>query len=115
MSHLWVVVTQLGRHSETHLVPLRGPDQTAFAGFLTLDTPSWIRRWEFVRVEVRVRDRAGNLSDKATFEAQVGFATREVLPPQWADATRNHLGTLLFQFREDGGGDGRPFGLRRGF
>ncbi|MCU0571641.1 MAG: hypothetical protein MUC41_01485 [Syntrophobacteraceae bacterium] len=114
MSHLWVVITQLGLHSETQLVTLRGPDQARFSGFLTLDTPSWIRTSDFVRVEVRIRDRAGNLSDKATFEAQVGFATREGLPSQWADATRNHLGTLFFQFRDDGG-DGRPFGRMHGF
>lgn len=114
MEYLWVVITQLGKHSETQLVHLKGPDRAGFSGFLALNTPSWLRTWDFVRVEVRIRDRAGNLSDKATFEAQIGFAPREGLPAQWTDATRNHLGTLFFQFRDDGG-DGRPFGWRQGF
>ncbi|MCU0588707.1 MAG: hypothetical protein MUF52_11200 [Syntrophobacteraceae bacterium] len=114
MSHLWVVVTQLGKRTDTVIIPLRGAEQARFSGFLTLDTPSWIRTWDFVRVEVRIRDRAGNLSEKATFEAQIGFPTQESLPSRWADATQSHLGTIFFEFMDDGG-DNRPFSLRRGF
>jgi hypothetical protein len=114
MSHLWVVVTQLGKHTDTEIVPLRGRDQEEFSGFLTLNTPSWIRSWDYVRVEVRIRDRAGNLSDKATFEAQIGFPTRESVPSEWASATQHHLGVLFFQFQDDNG-NGKPFGSRGRF
>jgi hypothetical protein len=113
MKHLWVVITQLGVRSDTEIVPLVGPDRAEFSGFLTLNTPSWIRTWENVRVEVRIRDQAGNLSEKATFEAQIGFPTRETLPPQWAGSVNRHLGHLFFNFIGDGG-DNRPFGIRRG-
>jgi cation diffusion facilitator CzcD-associated flavoprotein CzcO len=85
-----------------------------FAGFLTLDTPSWIRSWEFVRVEVRIRDRGGNLSDKVTLEARIGSPTREGLPSEWADAAQYHLGVLFFQFQDDNG-NGMPFGRKGRF
>ena len=114
MSHLWVVVTQLGKHTETEIIPLRGRNQMEFAGFLTLDTPSWIRSWEFVRVEVRIRDRGGNLSEKVTLEARIGSPTREGLPSEWADAAQYHLGVLFFQFQDDNG-NGMPFGRKGRF
>ncbi len=114
MSHLWVVVTQLGKHTDTEIIPLKGRDQAEFSGFLTLNTPSWIRTWDYVRVEVRIRDKAGNLSEKATFEAQIGSPTRERLPEHWAGAVQHHLGVLFFRFLDDNGND-RPFGLRRRF
>jgi hypothetical protein len=114
MLHLWVVVTQLGKRTDTEIIPLKGRNQVEFAGFLTLETPSWIRSWEFVRVEVRVRDRAGNLSDKVTLEARIGSPTSERLPSEWADAAQHHLGVLFFQF-EDDNGNGRPYGWRGRF
>jgi hypothetical protein len=114
MLHLWVVTTQLGRKSDTEIIPLRGPAQGEFSGFLSLNTPNWIKNWDNVRVEVRIRDRAGNLSEKAVFEALIGFPTRESLPPQWSAAAHNHLGTIFFQFEGDGG-ESKPFGALKGF
>jgi hypothetical protein len=114
MLHLWVVTTQLGRKSDTEIIPLRGPAQGEFSGFLTLRTPNWIKSWDNVRVEVRIRDQAGNLSEKTVFEALIGFPTRESLPSQWSAAAHNHLGTIFFQFEGDGG-ESKPFGFLRGF
>jgi hypothetical protein len=114
MSHLWVVVTQVGKHTDTEIIPLKGRNQQEFSGYLTLDTPAWIRTWDAVRVEVRIRDRAGNLSEKVTLEAQIGFPTRERLPSEWASAAQYHLGVLFFQFQDDNG-NGKPFGRKGRF
>lgn len=104
MSHLWVVITQLGKRIQTETVPLVGPDQRAFSGYFTIyPRGNLFSPWENLRVEIRIRDRAGNLSAKAEHEAQIGFQTREMAPAKWAGATHHKLGTILFDLENDGG------------
>jgi hypothetical protein len=104
MSHLWVVVTQLGKRSESENIPLVGPDQRAFSGCITIyPRGSLFSPWENLRVEVRIRDKAGHLSAPRAQEVQMGFQTRETLPPRWADATRHQMGTILFNLENDDG------------
>jgi hypothetical protein len=111
MSHLWVVVTQLGKRSETENIPLVGQDQRAFSGYITIyPRGAHFSPWENLRVEIRIRDKAGHLSASREQDVQMGFQTREMLPEKWADATRHKMGTILFNMEND---DGDPrFGRR---
>jgi hypothetical protein len=102
MSHLWVVVSQLGKRSETETIPLVGLDQRAFSGYITIyPRGAFFSPWENLRVEIRIRDRAGHLSATREQEVQTGFQTREMLPEKWAGATRHKMGTILFNMEND--------------
>jgi hypothetical protein len=104
MSHLWIVVTQLGKRSETESIPLVGPDQRAFSGYITIyPRGALFSPWENLRVEIRIRDKAGHLSARREQNVQMGFQTHEMPPPQWADAARHKMGTILFDLQNDDG------------
>jgi len=104
MSHLWVVVTQLGKRTETDIIPLVGPDQRAFSGYITIyPRGALLSPWENLRVEIRIRDRAGHLSATREQDVLMGFQTREMLHEKWAGATRHKMGTILFLLENDGG------------
>lgn len=111
MDHLWIVVTQLGKRVITENLVLTGPDRRAFSGYFKV-YPRGARfsPWENLRVEIRIRDRAGNLSARAEHETQMGFQTREMVPAKWASATRHSLGTILFDL--EGEDADHHFGIR---
>jgi hypothetical protein len=107
MSHLWVVVTQLGKRDVTEIVRLVGPDQRGFSGYITIyPRGAQFSPWENLKVEIRIRDRAGNLSARAEHQVLIGFQTREMLPAKWASATHHKLGTILFDLENDDGDRG---------
>jgi hypothetical protein len=113
MSHLWVVVTQLGKRAQTEIIPLVGPDQRAFSGYITIyPRGAFFSPWENLRVEIRIRDKADHLSATREQDVQMGFQTREMLPPQWADASRHKMGTVLFDMENDDGDSHFGFGRR---
>lgn len=104
MSHLWVIVSQLGKRSESETIALKGSDQRAFSGYFTIyPRGANFSPWEDLRVTVRIRDRAGHLSETREVETRLGFQTREMLPAKWADSARYWLGTILFDLAGDNG------------
>ncbi len=109
MSHLWVVVRQLGKKEVTETIPLTGPNQKAFSGFVTVYPRGAVfSQWENLDITVRIRDRAGNLSGRVEHQVQMGWQTREMPPAKWASATHNQLGTILIDLESDND----PLGIR---
>lgn len=109
MSHLWVVVRQLGKKEVTETIRLTGPNQRAFSGFVTVYPRGAVfSQWENLDITVRIRDRAGNLSERAEHQVQMGWQTREMLPAKWSNATHNQLGTVLIDLESDND----PLGIR---
>ncbi|MGV8074835.1 MAG: hypothetical protein AB2L11_09820 [Syntrophobacteraceae bacterium] len=98
MDHIWVVVTQLGGNTANDIIPLNGNNRRAFAGYLALFTPHSIGLWETVRVEIKIKDKAGNYSLLCTHETRIGSPTTETLPHEWAQVADKELGVLPFDF-----------------
>ncbi len=98
MDHLWVFVTQVGQKTANDIIVLKGNDRRAFAGYLALNTPRRIGLWETVRVEIKIKDRAGNYSPVRIHEALIGSPTTEAIPSKWAQFDDRRLGNIFFDF-----------------
>jgi hypothetical protein len=104
MTHIWVVVSQLGGNMwSNHIIRLKGNESKAFDGYITLPTPHFFPRrgWEYVRVEMKIRDKTGVYSQPRVQELEIGSPTREYLPSEWRSAGNHSLGTLFFDFHLD--------------
>jgi hypothetical protein len=104
MDYIWVVVSQLGGNMwYNELVRLKGNEQKNFEGYITLPIPRFFpkRSWEYVTVEMRIKDKAGRYSEKRVHELEIGSSTKEVLPAEWQSAAHRELGTLFFRFDLD--------------
>jgi len=83
MTHIWVVVSQLGGNMwSNHIIRLKGNESKAFEGYITLPTPHFFPRggWQYVRVEMKIRDKAGVYSQPRVQELEIGSPTMEYLP-----------------------------------
>jgi hypothetical protein len=114
MDYIWLQVSQLGGNMwDNHLVRLHGANQSSFSGYISFPTQNYTLRrgWETVRVEMRIRDRAGHYSAPVTLEVEIGSPTRQAVPEKWARVANNQLGTVIFNF--DTGADSEMGNLFR--
>jgi hypothetical protein len=115
MDHIWVVVSQLGGNMwSNHVIPLKGDERKSFSGYINLPIPNFIRHtgWEYLEIEMKIRDTSGNYSQKRVQELTIGSPTKESIPAEWRSAENHQLGTIFFDFDLDhdggaGGGDHR--------
>ncbi len=104
MKDIWVVASQLGGNVwSNQSVNLKGEDRRHFVGYLALPTPLvWPSTgWETVRVELRIRDRAGLSSEQRIHEVVIGSVTAEPVPVKWSQAPQHRLGTIFLDFDFD--------------
>ena len=108
MAGLWVTTTQLGKKSQVDFILLRGEDRRAFAGYLEIPTPPLFHLgWDYVRVEIRIRDEAGHYSRELEAEAQLGYTSSQAIPEKWRQAAQHRLGGIYFEFESPASdGDG---------
>lgn len=115
MKYIWAEITQVGSKNSSEIVPLKGDARRRFSGYLALYTPHYLRSWETVKVEIRIRDEAGNYSNVRTHEVTIGAPTKEGIPEKWAQAAQNRIGTIFFDFeRPDDRDFVGPFRFHRG-
>ena len=106
MDYIWVVVSQLGGNMwYNDIIRLKGDNRKHFEGYITLPIPRFFpkRSWEYVTVEMRIKDTAGRYSEKRVHELEIGSPTKEVLPTEWRSVANQELGTIFFRFDLDQG------------
>ena len=104
MDHIWVVVSQLGGNMwSNHVIPLKGDERKSFSGYINLPIPNFIRHtsWEYLTIEMKIRDASGNYSQKRVQELTIGSPTKESVPTEWRSAENRQLGTIFFDFDLD--------------
>jgi hypothetical protein len=109
MTGLWVTTTQLGKKTQDDFIPLKGEDRSAFSGFIEIPTAAFFNlAWDFVRIDVRIKDAAGHYSREGSVEAELGHVSNRETPAKWASAHR--LGSIIFHFENpNSDGQGNDF------
>jgi hypothetical protein len=106
MKDIWFVASQIGGTVWVNqFVVLQGENRRRFMGYVELPTPLSLYRsstgWETVRVEVRIRDGAGQYSQARIHEVVIGKYTAEAVPAKWRPAFQHKLGTIFLDFDLD--------------
>ena len=106
MKDIWIVASQIGGTVwENQFIALRGENRRRFLGYVALPTPLTLYRsstgWETVRVEVRIRDGAGQYSQSRVHEVVIGKHTAQAVPAKWSQAANHKMGTIFLDFDLD--------------